>query len=328
MTTPTTFETIDETFVARAHARLNGLTKPQGSLGRLEEIALHFCGWQRTLQPRTERAYTLIFAGNHGVAARGVSAFPPAVTAQMVANFEASGAAINQLSRAIPSTLRVHALSLETPTQDFTVSPAMNVEECRAAMALGASAVPEDADVIILGEMGIANTTPAAAISHFLCGGTAADWVGAGTGVHGAGLAAKTHAVETAVTLHKNSITDTESLLACLGGRELAAMAGACARARALRIPVLLDGYVATSACAALTRNDVHALSHCISGHASAEPGHIRLLNHLNLSPLLQLNMRLGEGSGAQVALALVRASLACFGGMATFESAGVAKKI
>lgn len=318
---------IDEHFVAKARARLDMLTKPKDSLGRLEEIAAFMCGWQQTLAPSAEQAYTLIFAGNHGIVAQGVSAFPSDVTAQMVANFEAGGAAINQLCRAIPSTLKVNALSLDRPTQDFTSGPAMNDIEYTDAFNIGRRAVPEDAQIIIIGEMGIGNTTAAAAISHFLCSGAADLWVGRGTGIEDAALKRKAEVVEKAVALHSTSIRTSQDLLACLGGREIAAMAGAVTEARTRRIPVVLDGYVTTAAAAALTLDHADALAHCLCGHASVEPGHRRLMAHLLMQPLLDLNMRLGEGTGAQLALSIVRAALATFNGMATFESAGVSGK-
>jgi len=318
---------IDNVWVQEAVARLNNLTKPLGSLGRLEEIAAFMCGWQQSLQPKTEKAYTLIFAGNHGVTAQGVSAFPAEVTAQMVANFEAGGAAINQLCEAIPSILRVIPLSLEKPTTDFTTSPAMSADECAAAFQIGVDSVPQDADILVIGEMGIGNTTVAAALAYGLVGGNAADFVGAGTGVDEAGKIRKAEVIEKAVALHKENLSDTMSMLQHIGGREQAAMAGAIWQARALRIPVILDGYVVTAAAATLTLASKDALQHCLAGHLSVESGHKKLLNFLGLQPILNLNMRLGEGSGAQLALAIVRAALATFTNMATFEEAAVAGK-
>lgn len=325
LTTP--LPAFDAPMEAQARARLDSLTKPQGSLGRLEDIAAFLCGWQRTLQPRAECAHTLIFAGNHGVTAQGVSAYPPEVTAQMVANFAAGGAAINQLCAAIPSTLRVIPLSLEQPTRDFTQAPAMTPQECAEAFRSGMDAVPEECDILILGEMGIGNTTAAAAIAYALAGGEAADWVGAGTGVSPEGVNRKREVIARAVALHKPQMTGALEILAHIGGRELTAMAGAVWQARLKCIPVLLDGYVATAAAATLTRAAPDALAHTLSGHVSAEPGHRRLLAWLDMQPLLELNMRLGEGSGAQLALSLVRAALATFNGMTTFESAQVSTR-
>ncbi len=312
---------------AAARARLDILTKPQGSLGRLEDIAAWMCGWQQTLKPRTEKAYTLIFAGNHGVTKQGVSAFPSEVTAQMVGNFANGGAAINQLCKAIPSVLRVIPLSLEKPTQDFTATPAMSAVECAEAFEIGKKAVPMGADMLVIGEMGIGNTTVAAALAYAVVGGNPEDWVGSGTGINPESLAHKREVVAAAVKLHKNAMSDTLSTLQHVGGRELAAMAGAIWQARQQRIPVILDGYVVTAAAATLCLDNPDALTHCLAGHLSVEPGHRRLLEWLKMKPVLELGMRLGEGSGAQVALAVVRAAVATFNHMATFEEAVVAKR-
>ena len=317
----------DYEWKAKAVARQKILTKPLGSLGKLEEIASFLCGWQQTLTPRTEKAYTLIFAGNHGVTAQGVSAFPAKVTAQMVANFERGGAAINQLCQEIPSTLRVIPLSLENPTKDFTTQAAMSAQECEQAFEIGISSVPNDADILVIGEMGIGNTTVAAALAYALVGGKAADFVGAGTGIDDAGKKRKTEVIEKAVNLHRENLGDTLSILAHIGGREQAAMAGAIWQARQLQIPVILDGYVVTSAAATLVLIGKTALAHCLAGNLSVECGHKKLLDFLGLEPILTLNMRLGEGSGAQVALAIVRAAVATFTGMATFEEAAIAGK-
>jgi nicotinate-nucleotide--dimethylbenzimidazole phosphoribosyltransferase len=318
------FDTAMET---RARQRLDRLTKPQGSLGRLEDIAAWLCGWQQTLKPRTDKAYTLVFAGNHGVVKHGVSAFPSEVTAQMVGNFAQGGAAINQLCKAIPSTLRVIPLALETPTGDFTAMPAMSEAECLEAFHTGMAALPEDTDILVLGEMGIGNTTVAAAVAHAVAGGAAQDWIGTGTGVDPQGVLRKRKAVADGVALHKAHLQGALGVLRHVGGRELAAMAGAVWRARELRVPVILDGYVVTAAASVLRLVAPDMLAHCVAGHVSVEPGHRRLLGWLGMKPLLDLDMRLGEGSGAQVALAIVRAGVATFTGMATFEEAMVANK-
>ncbi|MDE3060580.1 MAG: nicotinate-nucleotide--dimethylbenzimidazole phosphoribosyltransferase [Pseudomonadota bacterium] len=317
----------DHATEAKARQHLDQLTKPQGSLGRLEDIAAWMCGWQRTLKPRAEKAYTLVFAGNHGVTKQGVSAYPSEVTAQMVANFAGGGAAINQLCNAIPSALRVIPLALDQPTQDFTQGPAMTAEECAEAFQIGMDAVPQDADILVLGEMGIGNTTAAAAVAHAVAAGEARDWVGSGTGVNSDALQRKCEVVAQVVALHRPAMGDPLSVLQHVGGRELAAIAGAVWRAREHSIPVILDGYVVTAAAASLMLASKDALAHCLAGHVSAEPGHRRLLDWLDMKPLLSLNMRLGEGSGAQLALSLVRAALATFNHMATFASASVATK-
>jgi nicotinate-nucleotide--dimethylbenzimidazole phosphoribosyltransferase len=308
---------------AQAQARDAVLTKPAGSLGRLEEVALWVAGWQGRAQPRIEHPLVLIFAGNHGVTARGVSAFPAEVTVQMVANFRAGGAAINQLARTFGARMEVHALELDRPVADFTAQAAMTEADVVAALAVGWDAVDPAADLLVTGEMGIGNTTSAAALAGALFGGAAADWTGRGTGLDDAGLALKTQVVAEGIALHAGA-TPLEALR-CLGGREIAAMAGAIARARAERIPVILDGFICCAAAAVLEAEVTGALDHCIAGHQSAESAHARLLQALGKVPLLSLGLRLGEGSGAALAIAVVQGAVACHSGMATFAEAGVA---
>ncbi|KIN73140.1 nicotinate-nucleotide--dimethylbenzimidazole phosphoribosyltransferase [Sulfitobacter guttiformis] len=303
--------------------RNSQLTKPPGALGRLEDIAQWYAGWRGNSQPRISAPQIIVFAGNHGVAAQGVSAFPPEVTAQMVMNFEHGGAAINQLARAAGAQLDVHALELDRPTDDFTKGPAMSAEDMLAALSTGWNAVRTNADLLVVGEMGIGNTTPAAALAAALLGGDAADWTGRGTGVDDTGLAHKTRVVDEGLALHKGKGDGIETLRR-LGGRELAAMAGAIARARSLRIPVILDGFICTAAAACLAHTHISALDHCLAGHLSSEGGHDRLLAALNKSPLLSLGLRLGEASGGALAIQIVKAALECHSGMATFAEAGV----
>jgi nicotinate-nucleotide--dimethylbenzimidazole phosphoribosyltransferase len=312
---------------AAATARQAQLTKPVGSLGRLEDVAVWLAAWQGRHPPALDSAHVLVFAGNHGIAARGVSAYPAEVTAQMVANFRAGGAAINQLAASAGAALSVVDIELERPTADFTVEAAMTSADFLSAVGAGITAVPEAADIILLGEMGIGNTTTAAALARALFGGDAGDWVGAGTGVDDAGLRRKAQAVRQAIECHGTTLDDPMEALRRVGGRELAAIAGAVAAARRRRIPVILDGYVATVAAAVLARIDETALDHCLVAHVSAEPGHRRLLDRLGKRPLLDLDMRLGEASGAAVALAVLRSAVAAHNGMATFEEAGVAEK-
>ncbi|MBC7131639.1 MAG: nicotinate-nucleotide--dimethylbenzimidazole phosphoribosyltransferase [Roseovarius sp.] len=312
----------DPDAIAAARARDAVLTKPPGALGRLEEVAAWYCGWRGDPRARVTRPQVAVFAGNHGVVARGVSAFPPEVTAQMVANFAAGGAAVNQLAGVLGARLDVHPLALERPTGDITEGPAMTEAACVAALGAGWAAVDPEADLFVAGEMGIGNTTPAAAIAHALCGGEAADWVGRGTGLDDAALARKAEIVAQAVAA--NPVRGGLEVLCALGGRELAAMAGAIARARSLRIPVLLDGFICTAAAACLEAARSGALDHALAGHVGAEPGHARLLAWLNKAPLLSLGLRLGEGSGAVLAMGVVQAALACHSGMATFAEAGV----
>lgn len=308
----------------QAAARQAQLTKPTGSLGRLEELVIWLSAWQGKHPPTLTHPHVIVFAANHGIAANGVSAYPPEVTAQMVANFESGGAAINALSAETEATFSVVPIELNRPTADFTTGPAMSEDEFHRAIEIGMTAIPEDADLLLLGEMGIGNTTSAAALAHALYGGAAEDWVGAGTGVDSSGLARKSRAVESAAKWHGAALKDPLEALRRVGGRELAAIAGACLSARQNRIPVLLDGYVSTAAAAALAAIDKSALDHCCVGHVSAEPGHRALLERLGKRALLDLDMRLGEASGAAVALAVLHAALAAHTGMATFADAGV----
>jgi nicotinate-nucleotide--dimethylbenzimidazole phosphoribosyltransferase len=310
-----------------AAAREAQLTKPAGALGRLEEITHWMAIWQGKNPPTALHPRTAVFAGNHGVAQLGVSAYPAAVTAQMVANFVAGGAAVNQLCRAVDADLRVYEMALDEPTADFTTGPAMSDEDCALAIAYGMMAVEPGVDLLAVGEMGIANTTSAAALACALWGGDATDWVGPGTGVAGAALATKIGVVERGLALHRDAATDPFDMLRRLGGRELAAILGAVMAARRARVPVLLDGYAATVAASVLQAAQSGGLDHCLAAHCSAEPGHRRLLARIGKAPLLDLGMRLGEGSGATLAIGVVKAALACHTGMATFAEAGVSGK-
>jgi nicotinate-nucleotide--dimethylbenzimidazole phosphoribosyltransferase len=307
-----------------AAARQAQLTKPAGSLGRLEELAIWLATWQAKHPPQLDQPRTLVFAGNHGVAARGVSAYPAAVTAQMVQNFTAGGAAVNQLCRVFDAGLKVYEMSLDSPTGDITVEPAMSEDECARAMAYGMMAVEPGIDALALGEMGIGNTTAAAALCTGLFGGAAELWTGPGTGVAGAALAGKRAAVAEAVARHRGPAFDSFDLLRRLGGLELAAIAGAVMAARLARVPVVLDGFASTAAAAALFAADPHALDHCIVAHLSTEPGHRRLVEQIGHRPLFDLGMRLGEASGATLAFGILKAAVACHTGMATFAEAGV----
>ena len=319
------FTAEDSEAAARWASREPQLTKPAGSLGRLEAISRHLAAWQGCHPPRLERLRARVFAGNHGVTARGVSAYPAAVTEQMVINFSNGGAAINQLCHAFGVELSVDALDLDRPTNDFTAGAAMSEAECVDAFAAGYQAAQEDMDLLLLGEMGIGNTTSAAAICLALFGGNAEDWTGRGTGVDDAQWRNKVKVVGQGVAAHPGD--DPLAILACLGGRELAAIAGAVTGARLRRIPVLLDGYVCCAAAAVLHAIRRDGLDHCLIGHVSAEPGHRRLLERLGKQPLLDLGMRLGEASGAAVAVGLLKAAVACHNGMATFGEAGVSEK-
>lgn len=308
-----------------ALARQSCLTKPPGSLGRLEDIAVFMAGWQARERPRVDAVQAVVFAGNHGVTAQGVSAYPPEVTVQMVANFEAGGAAINALTRACGAELSVVALDLDRPTGDITQGPAMSADECLDALNRGAASLREDTQLLLVGEMGIGNTTPAAALCAQVLGGDARDWTGRGTGVDDSGLARKAVAVEAALALHGSASTDAFETLRRLGGREIAAMAGAILAARLARVPVLLDGFIASAAILPLAKDNPAFTAHCLAAHCSAEAGHARLLEALGLDPLLRLGLRLGEATGAALAVPIVRAALAAHNDMATFEEAAVA---
>jgi nicotinate-nucleotide--dimethylbenzimidazole phosphoribosyltransferase len=313
----------DDAAMDAARARDAQLTKPAGSLGRMEDLAIWVAGWQGNPRPMIAQPHVIVFAGNHGVASEGVSAFPAEVTAQMVANFEHGGASINQLCRANGAGLQIVPIELDRPTQPFNKAPAMGEDELLAALKVGWEAVPETADILIFGEMGIGNTTSAAAIAAALLGGDPADWVGRGTGVDDAGLKVKADVIAAGLALHGAS-QGGMSALGCFGGREIAAIAGAIVRARALKIPVILDGFIATSAALALHAISSDALDHCCAGHVSAEQAHHKMLAAIGKEPILALDMRLGEASGATVALSIVKAAVACHSGMATFAEASV----
>ncbi|HEV2674491.1 MAG TPA: nicotinate-nucleotide--dimethylbenzimidazole phosphoribosyltransferase [Aliidongia sp.] len=300
------------------------LTKPAGALGRLEELTQWLSTWQTKHPPVINHPRTAVFAGNHGVAARGVSAYPAAVTAQMVGNFIAGGAAVNQLCAAVDGDLRVYEMALDQPTQDFTQGPAMSEEATARAIAYGMMAVEPGVDLLALGEMGIGNSTVAAALCLGLFGGEAQDWVGPGTGVEGEALARKVAAVADGVAANKAAMTDPFEVLRTVGGNELAAIVGAIIAARLARVPVVLDGFACTAAAAVLFAADRRALDHCVVGHRSPEPGHSRLLKLLGKEPILDLGMRLGEGSGATLAIQVLKAAIACHTGMATFDAAKV----
>jgi nicotinate-nucleotide--dimethylbenzimidazole phosphoribosyltransferase len=317
----------DEAAVAAVRARDVTLTKPRGSLGRLDELVEFLARWQGKAQPTLDNPMVAIFAGNHGVTDQGVSAYPREVTAQMVANFTAGGAAISQICALHELNLRVFELALELPTGDITREAALDDKMCAATIAYGMEAVAGNPDLLCIGEMGIGNTTIAAAIYAALFGGTGADWVGRGAGVDDAGLARKADAVDRALALHKGALGDPLAVLARLGGREIAAMMGALVAARHQKTPVIVDGFVATAAAAVAHAINPAALDHCIFAHVSGESAHARALAAMGKTALLDLGMRLGEGSGAAVAAVLAKTALHLHRNMATFDAAGVSDK-
>ena len=318
----------DETSRAQVLAREAELIKPAGALGRLEEIVAHLAAWQHRAPPRINRPLVAIFAGAHGVAKKGVSAYPSEVNKAMLASFSNGQAAINQICKAHDLGLKVFDLAIELPTVDFTKGPALEEAACAATIAFGMEAIANGTDLLCLGEMGIGNTTAAAAIHAALYGGPVVQWVGRGTGVDDAGHARKVAAVEAGLALHRGALKDPLEVLRRLGGREIAAIAGAILAARIERVPVILDGYVATSAAAVLHALEPSSIAHCLAGHVAAEGAHAEVLKRLGLAPILDLGLRLGEGSGAALACAIVKTALACHAGMATFAEAGVPEKV
>lgn len=317
----------NEAAAAAVARRQDTLTKPQGSLGRLETLVAWLARWQGHDMPKLNKVKVIVFAGSHGVTAKGVSAFPAEVTPQMVANFAAGGAAINQLARAAGAELAVIPLEVERMTGDFTETVAMDEAEFLAAVSAGYASVEKDTDLVCFGEMGIGNTTPAAAISAALFGGGGQKWCGRGTGVDDAGLNRKVAAVDAGLARHVDALNDPLKIAAALGGRELAAIFGATLAARHNDVPVILDGFVSTAAAAPLAKMRPQGLAHTVAGHVSAEAGHRGLLEALSLEPLLSLGMRLGEGSGACLAVNILRSALECHTHMASFAEAGVSEK-
>ena len=301
-------------------ARADDILRPSGALARLDEVAVHIAGWQRTATPSIQRPAGLIFVADHGVAASGeVSAYPTAVTAAMLAAFNQGRATINALARSVGATVSAVDVGAGNPTGDIRYEAAMSEQRFVDVIEIAVAAVAAlDTDLLVLGEMGIGNTTVAAALARAILGGDAGEWVGRGTGVDDHGLARKCQAI-TAATTRINEISNPIEIMREIGGAELTAMAAAVIAARLRSIPVLLDGYVVAAAVLPLHAARPGALDHCLIGHCSAEPGHRRLLAHLGLEPLLDLHLRLGEGSGAMAAVPLVRAACDAVVEVATF---------
>ncbi|MEJ8474098.1 nicotinate-nucleotide--dimethylbenzimidazole phosphoribosyltransferase [Roseibium algae] len=316
----------DEDALAAVRARDAELTKPAGSLGKLEEIVEWLAAWSGNAKPKISRPLVAVFATAHGVADQGVSAFPSSVNQQMVENFSAGGAAINQICSANDLGLKIFDLAVEIPTPSITEEDALDESNCAATMAYGMEALAGGIDLACLGEMGIGNTTVAAAVFNGLFGGSAEDWIGRGTGVDDEGLARKRAAVETAVA-RLNGEKDPLEILRKVGGREIAAMVGLIIAGRLQRVPVIVDGFVTTAAAAVVYAMDPKGLDHCLFAHVSAEAAHIRALNIMEKTALLDFGMRLGEGSGAAIAAGIVKTAAETHNGMATFETAGVSNK-
>jgi nicotinate-nucleotide--dimethylbenzimidazole phosphoribosyltransferase len=336
----------DEGFRSAALRRLDSLTKPLGALGALEPLAAQVCAVQRTLEPVLVHPVAVVFAADHGVADRGVSAYPRAVTEQMVKNFLAGGAAISVLARLQGIELwivdagvdgdsgshpRLIEAKVRRGTRDFVEQPAMTTQECEETLRRGRvvidQVIPAGGNSVLLGEMGIGNTASAALLMHGLTRIDLDDCIGRGTGLDDAGLAKKRATLAAAVARRTPS-QDPVELLTEFGGYEIAMLVGALLRAAERRMLIVIDGFTVSVAAALAARIDAHVLEYCVFGHCSAEHAHRALLAHLEVRPLLDLGMRLGEGSGAAVALSVVRAALSLFTQMATFEGAGVSEKI
>ncbi len=313
--------------VDAVRARDSQLTKPAGSLGRLEYLVEFLARWQEKSPPTLNNPMVAVFAGNHGVTKQGVSPFPASVTRQMVANFTAGGAAISQICKLHELNLRVFELALEQPTGDISIEAALSDKECAATIAYGMEAIAGEPDLLCIGEMGIGNTTIAAAIYAALFGGAGADLVGAGAGVDQEGIKHKGEIVDRALALHRAELDHPLKVLARLGGREIAAMLGALIAARQRKIPVVVDGYVACAAAAIAYALNPATLDHCLFAHVSAESAHARVLKQMNQPALLDLGLRLGEGSGAALAAVMIKTALHLHNNMATFEEAAVSNR-
>lgn len=303
----------DETTRSAVADRAAKVLRPPGALARLDEVAAFVAAWSRRSTPSIDRPWVLVFAADHGVAAAGVSAFPAEVTAEMLRAVQLGRATISVMARSVGASIEAIDVGVGDPTGDIRHEPAMSVERFASVAATASAAVrrlvADGADLLVLGELGIGNTTAAAALPAALLGGDVARWVGRGTGVDDDGWARKRDAVAAAAA-RVDHLDDPVEVMRQVGGAELTAMAAACLEARRHRLPVVLDGYVATSAVLPLHIARPGALDHCIVGHRSSEPGHSIVLDHLGMSPLLDLGFRLGEGSGALAAVPLIR--LAC----------------
>jgi nicotinate-nucleotide--dimethylbenzimidazole phosphoribosyltransferase len=334
----------DEHLAATARQRLDTLTKPRGSLGRLEELAVRVVVITGNPMPRVEAPVIFTLAGDHGVAAEGVSAYPQAVTAQMVENFARGGAAVNVLARHVGVRVVVADFGVAAPlthdpaivarriaagTRSMTKGPAMTREETVRAIAEGAALVEAAApDCVGIGEMGIGNTTAASALTAALTGADPAMITGRGTGVADDVWVGKIEAVRRALAVNRPDSGDALGVLTAVGGFEIAGLVGVVLAGAARRVPVVLDGFIATAAALVAARLAPAAHNYLIAAHRSAEPGHVRLLEALGLTPYLELGMRLGEGTGAALGIGLLRAALACYREMATFKEAGVSERL
>lgn len=334
---------IDEKDLYNAQQYQNTLTKPSGSLGALEDIAIKFVGWQKTLKPCIESIAVRVFAADHGVCKQGVSAFPQIVTTQMIHNFVTGGAAISVLSRQLNADFAVVNLGTAHPlidescviqkviaegTQDFTQAPAMTINQCLQALDVGRFTVKNlnETDLFVGGEMGIGNTTSASAIYTVLLGIDPQLAVGPGTGVDEKGLEAKRKAIIQGLALHEKAIQNPFGLLMCLGGFEIAALTGAYIACAQAGIPIIVDGFISTAAALLAEEISPGVSRWVLFSHCSAEPAHSFALDKFGVKPLLSIGMCLGEGSGAAVAVSLIQSALNLHNNMATFDDAGVSE--
>jgi nicotinate-nucleotide--dimethylbenzimidazole phosphoribosyltransferase len=318
----------DEVARAAVAERAASVLRPTGALARLDDVAAWLAAWQRTERPAVDAPHAVVFAADHGVAAAaGVSAYPTEVTVAMLDALEKGAATAAAMTKALGMTLDVVDVGVARPTGDLRLEPAMNKERFDDAVQAGVDAVARAAaaDLLVFGEMGIGNTTAAAAVAATLYDEPAPEWCGRGTGLDDDGVAHKVEAVETCRARVRAVTSDPIEILRHAGGAELAAIAGAVAEARRRSIPVLLDGYVVSAAIAPLAVARPGALDHVLAGHRSAEPGHRRLLERLGLVPLIELDLRLGEGSGALVAVPLVKLAAVAVVDVATFQEWGLA---
>lgn len=313
--------------MARVRERNAALAKPPGSLGRLEELAAWVAGWQGNVRPSVTRPLLAVFAGNHGVTARGVSSYPQSLTAEIVANLAAGGGAANQICAVGDVGLKVFELALPVPTGDIATGPAMEERDCAATIAFGMEAIAGGADLVCVGAVGVGGHTIAAALLTAVLGGKPEDWLVEADGMEGAVRARALEAIRSALDLHRGALADPLEALRRVGGRECAAIAGAILAARLNRIPVVLSGIVSLAAAAVLARLGDGALDHCVAGHA-AGPEHARALAALGLTPILATEILLEDGSGAALAVPTLRASVACNADMATRDQAGLSGRL
>ncbi|UTO29235.1 nicotinate-nucleotide--dimethylbenzimidazole phosphoribosyltransferase [Bartonella harrusi] len=310
----------DEFSMMLAKRRQEKLTKIQGAMGKLRDIAVWYAGWRGAEKPVIKRPLVAIFSGNHGIIEENVTSFPQSMTQKMVQNFASGGAAINQICIAYDLGLKIFDLALEYPTMNITKDAAMDERSAAATMAFGMESIAGGTDLLCIGEMGIGNTTIASALCLALFGGEVEEWTGDDMGFDGEFYQRKIAAVKTAVSLHKDYFNDPFEIMRRLGGREIAAMIGAILAARMEKIPVILDGFVATAAAAVLYKIHPKALDHTLVGHLSSESGHHKLLKKISKEPLLDFKMRLGEGTGAAMAAGIVKAAVLTHAQMAVFE--------